>query len=302
MHPWTVGILVGPETPHDRDAAAHVLESLGRIGHEGRILAADRDLPRALRATPIDACIPLLCGPKDAAPELLAALGIGEIPYVGPRAAETALALDKLRSRRVLAHHNLPVPTTVHLADGARPRRLDLELLGGPCVVNPRRGALGQGVTRPERPAEVAEPVDRALAPDEAPLLERAIEGPEVQVVIWRGRVVGMMFRELEVGGETMICPPPLPRSRRQGLAHLALRAAQVLGLEQGPTRVDIMLCPRNDEQILEVEPLPPMARHDVVPRVFQAHGIEHERLIAGLLAEQRFHAPAPLPPEPPAA
>lgn len=299
MHPWTVGILVGPETPRNRDAAAQVLQSLRRIGHEGRILEADLSLARSLREQPIDACIPLLCGPEDAAAELLAALSLGEIPYVGPRAAETALALDKLRSRRVLAHHNLPVPTTVHLGPEARPRRLDLDLLGWPCVVKPRRGALGRGVTFLERRDQVAEAVDRALDQDDELLLERAIDGPEVQVVIWRGRVVGMMYREADEGTETMICPPPLPPARRRGLAHLALRAARILGLEHGPTRVDVMLCPRNDEQILEVEPLPPMARHDVVPRVFQAQGIEHERLISGLLAEQRFHAPRPLPPEP---
>jgi D-alanine-D-alanine ligase-like ATP-grasp enzyme len=65
------------------------------------------------------------------------------------------------------------------------------------------------------------------------------------------------------------------------------------LGLHSGVTRVDVMLHPRHNELILEVEPLPPLHRDGVVARVAAAAGLSYDALIGRLVDPLLLHAPA---------
>ena len=58
----------------------------------------------------------------------------------------------------------------------------------------------------------------------------------------------------------------------------------EALGLHDGLSRVDILLNPRGNEIVLEVEPLPPLHKDGVVSRVARAAGLHHEHLVAELL------------------
>lgn len=284
----------------DLQSAADLCTALRELGHWAHPISVGRDLDLSLRHFEIDACMLALHGPQGGRGEVQGLLTMRGIPYVGPEAAAVATAFDKHRSRQLLAFHNLPVPPAIVLGGRHTTRDADLELLGWPCVLKPRRGALGQGVVRLEDVDHVQSALDAALRVDREVLLERALPGREMQVVVFGDRVLGSL-EVLRRQGATIcetVCPPSVTKPRLQGIHGLARRAAAALGLQDGLCRVDILVDDRLNECILEVEPLPPLHRDGVVARVAAAHGMDYLALVNALLERLVLRAPAqPLSP-----
>lgn len=272
----------------DLRSASDLADSLEALGHRAVPLAADDELDLALRRIPLDACLLALHGRRGGAGDVQALLSMRGVPLVGPPATAVSLAFDKVRARQMMAYHNLPVPAAVALGAQTRASERALELLGWPCYVKPRRGAHGLGVAKVAELAQVRTAVERAMDVDHELLLERAFPGREVQVVLLGERVLG--FAEIleradgHGGGLSMVTPPDLPRGRLDGIGNLARRAVAALGLGEAITRVDVLVHPRHNEMILEVEPLPPLHRGSVVARVAHAAGLAHEELVAAML------------------
>jgi D-alanine-D-alanine ligase len=285
----------------DLRSASDLTEALRAMGLHAQPLTADDDLDLALRRTEVDACLLALHGRVGGSGDVQALLTLRSMPFCGPPGAAAALAFDKVRSRQVLAYHNLPVPAALALGGGRKASDKALELLGWPCVVKPRRGALGLGVAPLVDPEQVELAIGRALDIDREVVLERACSGIEVQVVLLGDRVLGAMevspaFRApagLIDEDVSYVCPPRLPRGRLDGIYNLARRAVSALGLHDGLSRVDVMVGDRYNELILEVEPLPPLHRDGVVARVARAAGFAYEELVAAIVDRLVLRAPA---------
>jgi D-alanine-D-alanine ligase len=278
-----------PDGALDGPSGADVLASLTELGHRARPIHVYDDVALMLTGIEFDLCILALHGTLGGTGELQALLSACGIPYVGAEPSAVGLAFDKVRARQQLAYHNLPVPTSLTLGPDVDIGDRDVGLLGWPCVLKPRRSALGVGVSYLASRAEVDDAIEGALRVDDELVLERAVEGPEVQVVLVGKRVLGAMQvdRPLAVGdgrGCEMMCPPQLSRARLGGIKNLARRAVEVLGLDGGVTRVDMLLGDHENEIILEVEPVPPLHRDGVVARVARAAGMDHKNLVADLL------------------
>lgn len=227
------------------------------------------------------------------------------LSVLGPSEAAISLAYDKLLARQALSHCNLPVPATVVIGPNLAATALDLDRLGWPGVIKPRRGANGVGVSRLATASMVAAAADQARVGDEL-LLEREVTGRELCVVVLGGKVLGIAelereFREPRPPCPTpqasprtraMTCPAQLDPLRRAGLENLALRACSTLQLSEGPTRVDLLISERDNEVVLEVEPLPPLHRASVVARVARAAGLSYPRLCAQLLLGSPTRSP----------
>jgi len=274
------------EADVDLRSASDVVLALRALGHNTRVLAADDDLDLALRAHEIDACVLALHGRRGGSGDVQALLGVRQIPYCGPNASAVALAFDKIRSRQMLAYHNVPVLPAVALGRNLEASDRALALLGWPCVVKPRRGAHGLGVTHLQSVETVKDSIERALALDEDIVLERAAVGTEVQVVLLGDRVLGCAEIVGRDGGRRgdVVCPPRLSRARLDGIHNIARRAIAALGLHDGLSRVDMIVNDRHNEVVLEVEPLPTLARDGIVARVALAAGIDYPSLIDTLL------------------
>lgn len=270
----------------DAQSGQDLQVALQRLGHTAILLGADDDLDLKLRAARVSACLIAAHGAAGASGELQGLLSLRGIPFAGPSAATVALAYDKLRSRQILGFHSLPVPATVALGGAEPPTRHALGLLGWPCVLKPRRGSHGQSVRHLADAAAVAHAADEHRAGTW--LLERAVTGREIQVVLFDGKVLGAMEVERDPAAPgqicAMVCPPSLSRSRRHGIDNLATHAVAALGLTRGTARVDLLLHERHNEVILEVEPLPPLHRAGVVAKVAHAAGLRYEQLVAAIV------------------
>jgi D-alanine-D-alanine ligase len=305
------GTTAGDDSQIDAQSGQDLHVALQRLGHTATILTADDDLDLKLRATHVSACLIASHGPAGASGELQGLLTLRQIPFAGPSAATVALAYDKLRARQILGFHSLPVPATLSLGSADPLSRQSLGLLGWPCVLKPRCGSHGHGV----RHLADADAVAAAAAEHHATpwLLERAVDGREIQVVLLDGKVLGAMEVERDPAAPgqicAMVCPPSLSRSRRHGIDNLATHAAAALGLTRGVARVDLLLHERHNEVILEVEPLPPLHRAGVVAKVAHAAGLRFEQMVAaiihdlvdGLHTGARRPAPATVRPSAPA-
>ena len=282
----------GDDSQLDGQSGQDLVDALERLGHRATLITCDPDPVRTIERAGATACVLATHGVLGGSGAIQGLLELRGIPFAGPSAAATALAFDKLRARQILGCHSLPVPTT--LALGPTFDRRDLGLLGWPAVIKPRRGSLGAGVRFLDDPDAITAATDAS----EAWLVERAVAGREIQVVLLDGKVLGAMEVEHAAPGQicAMTCPPTLPRSRRHGIDHLATRAAAALGLTRGPARVDILLHERHNEVVLEVEPLPPMHRGGVVAKVARAAGLQYDALVAQVLG---LPAPARAPARP---
>lgn len=271
------------ESAIDVASASDLVGALRRLGHAAELVAVDGDIDITLRQTQVDACLLALHGRAGGTGDIQALLAARQIPYVGPSAAAAGLAFDKVRARQMLAYHNVPVLPAVAIGRDMRTPERALALLGWPCVLKPRRAAHGLGVALLTDPTQVRTAIERALDLDDELLLERAAEGTEVQVVLMGDRVLGaaeIVGRSERDAGD-QILPPRLGRGRLDGLGHVARRAVAALGLHDGVTRVDFLVHDRHNEVVLEVEPLPLLARDGVVARVAKAAGIAYDTLVA---------------------
>lgn len=295
---------IGARCPADADraaegvvdlrAASDLVDAIEALGHRAVPIAADDDLDPSLRRVSLDGCLLALHGRKGGSGEAQAVLAMRGVPFAGPPAACVALAFDKVRARQMLAYHNLPVPAAVALGEKTRGSERALELLGWPCYVKPRRGAHGLGVSRVGEIAEVRLAVERALDVDRELLLEREFSGREIQVVVLGERVLGaaeVLERHdahatcgIPGSGDSIVTPPDLSRGRLDGVCNLARRAVSALGLGEGLTRVDVLVHPRHNEAIVEVEPLPPLHRDSTVARVAAAAGLSYEDLVGAII------------------
>lgn len=279
-----VSLTGGDDSQIDGQSGQDLVDALTRLGHRPILVALpDPDPIGTLRAAGVSACVLATHGSLGGSGAIQGTLALHKIPHTGPGAGEM-LAFDKLRARQILGCHSLPVPTTLSLGPDLDPRALSL--LGWPAVIKPRRGSLGVGVRFLDDPAAIT--AAAAERPGGDWLLERAVDGREIQVVLLDGKVLGAMEVEHTTPGQicAMTCPPALSRSRRHGIDHLATRAAAALGLTRGPVRVDILLHERHNEVVLEVEPLPPLHRAGVVAKVALASGVQYDALVAHLIGD----------------
>jgi D-alanine-D-alanine ligase len=217
---------------------------------------------------------------------LHAAAGACGLPVLGPKPAAIAASYDKLVARTRLRFHNIPVPRTVVLpSPDTSSRERALARLGWPCVVKPRRGSCAAGIRRVREASELRPALESVCGLEPEALVEREIPGREVSVVLLGGEVLGSAEIDRRGGRtRTMVCPPGLDGEALAGIHNLARRAAGALELLDGPTRVDLIVSPRDNEVVLEVEALPPIHRDSVVARVACAAGLSYPQLVARML------------------
>jgi D-alanine-D-alanine ligase len=290
-----IGVLLGGEPP-ERDVSLRsgeaVLEALRERGHDVVPLFADRDLDLALRQERVDVAFIALHG-RGASGAVQGLLESRGIPYTGSSLAAAALAADKLKSKEVLRLHNLPTPAYYCHGRGMGNAVDQHGSFGFPCLVRPRAGGAGIGVSIARDVDELEHSVEAALRFDDDVLVERNLAGREVQVAILDGVVVGIAEIAADrtaPGRPQIVSPPRLGNERLRGVVTQAVRAHHLFGCD-GATRVDLCVSERGNESILEVEPFPELTPTALLPRLAASSGIAFPDLVERILDGARLHA-----------
>ena len=221
------------------------------------------------------------------------------IPYTGSGVMASAIAMDKVRSKHLFRAAGIPTP------DYAAVRSLGeasvaAEQVGFPLIIKPSGQGSSVGMSKVFERAELNDAVEAALQYGDTVLLETCITGDEFTVAVLQGRalpsiriVTPRVFYDYRAKYESdrteYICPGTESGEEEAVYAELAVAAFDELGCS-GWARVDFMTGSDKQPLVLEVNTVPGMTSHSLVPMAAQRDGIDFEELCWRIL-ETSFSA-----------
>ena len=215
------------------------------------------------------------------------------IPYTGSGVLASALAMDKLRTKRLWAAEKLPTPAYELLGEGTN-FRIAARRLGVPLMVKPASEGSSIGMSKVRSAAKLEEAYRFAAKYDPVVIAEQFVDGIELTGAILGERALPLIrletprdfydYQAKYVSDDTRyIIPCGLPARREQELQELCLAAFRSLGC-RGWGRVDLMLNRRGRPFLLEVNTSPGMTDHSLVPMAARAVGLSYEDLCVEIL------------------
>ena len=215
------------------------------------------------------------------------------LPYTGSGVLASALAMDKLRTKRIWVAEKLPTPKYELLGKDTN-FRVAARKLGLPIMVKPASEGSSIGMSKVRAAGDLEEAYALAVNYDRVVIAEQFIDGTELTCGILGKQALPLIkletprdFYDYEakyVADNTRyILPCGLPAKKERELQELCLTAFRTLGCE-GWGRVDLMLNKRGRPFLLEVNTAPGMTDHSLVPMAARAVGLSYEDLCLKIL------------------
>lgn len=222
----------------------------------------------------------------------LEALGV---PYTGAGSKSSALAFDKLPSKKKFVDAGVPTPDYQILSLPAKASQVELPL---PVCIKPPRQGSSVGVHLVHTADELQPALDDCAKFDHEVLIESLITGKELTVGILGDDALPVVhiqprdgFYDINnkypwmnnSGGTDYFCPANLSPATTQRVQAAALAAHRSLGVEVY-SRVDVMLDENENPFVLEVNTIPGMTSSSLLPKAAQAIGISYPHLCARII------------------
>lgn len=236
-----------------------------------------------------------------------AVLEVQGIPYTGSGVSASALAMDKSRCKAVWASSGIPTPVHRLLKEDSDFEAVAADL-GLPIFVKPVGEGSSIGMSLVRAASDLKAAWKTASAFGSQVLAERFVDGPEYTAGILDGKVLPLIRIETnhsfydyqakyEADDTQYHCPCGLAPDQEAHLAKLSLQAFDIVGA-RGWGRVDFMLDSDGQPWFLEINTLPGMTSHSLVPMCAGAAGIDFEELVWRILltcqtAQEASHATA---------
>jgi D-alanine-D-alanine ligase len=218
------------------------------------------------------------------------------VPYTGSGVLASSLAMDKIATRRVFDTESIESPRWRRYhgpADAAR--------IGFPLVVKPSSEGSSVGVSIVKDPAQLQAALDEAKKYHGVPLIEEYVKGREINVGVLDDEALGEVeirpakeFYDYEAkylrDDTQYLVPAPITDDERRTLHSLAVRAHKALGCA-GATRVDLILAESGRAVCLEINTLPGMTDHSLLPKIAAHRGMDYATLVERILATASLKA-----------
>jgi D-alanine-D-alanine ligase len=293
-------------TAAGHDVVAVTIERTGAWTHEGEALA----LKPGNGLLGADVVFPVLHGPFGEDGTVQGLLELLDVPYVGAGVLASALCMDKVVFKDVLAADNVPqVPYAgVRLARWhAEPDAVlrELAVLGTPVFVKPARLGSSVGIAKVWSESELGPALDGAFAHDSLVIVEGFSDGMEVECsvignddpeVSIPGEIVllGAEWYDYEAkysdGGMELVAPARLAERVLEEVRRLAHDTYVRVGCS-GLARVDFFVEDGDRVLVNELNTMPGFTKTSVFPKLWEAGGTSFPELCDKLLgfARQRF-------------
>ena len=264
-----------------------VLAALTRRGVE--VCAFDPRDESLARVTQFDRVWIALHGPGGEDGTLQGALEYLGVPYTGSGVMGSAIGMDKLRTKRLA--HAIGVATADYVVLRGRPDfELAIERLGLPMIVKPATQGSSVGMSKVEKAEDLPAAYEAAAKIESAVFAEGWITGKEYTVAVLQGQALPSIrietpkkFYDYEAkyfrDDTKYFCPSGLSGPAEQHLANLALAAFDAVGAS-GWGRADFMMDTTGRPLLLEVNTIPGMTDHSLVPMAARASGIDFDELV----------------------
>lgn len=211
------------------------------------------------------------------------------IPYSGSGVMGSAIGMDKLRTKRLCQAVGVPTSPFVVLRES---QDLDtaVETLGLPVFVKPGSQGSSVGMARVERAEDLKAAWEQALRYDPVVFAESLIPGAEYTVSILQGKALPSIrietprtFYDYEAkylrNDTRCFCPSGLSGPAEEHLGRLALAAYEACGAE-GWGRADFMMDRTGRPLLLEINTVPGMTDHSLVPMAARTAGMDFDELV----------------------
>jgi D-alanine-D-alanine ligase len=218
------------------------------------------------------------------------ALELMGIPYTGPGVLASALAMDKIMTKRVLMSNGIPTPRFRELGPGNYDADLDMDL---PVVVKPNREGSTIGISIVKEKDMLPGAVGLAASHDPNVLVEAFVEGDDLTVGVLNGQPMAVVqivtktgFYDYEAkyvtGAEEYRVPAHISSEATRSVQEAALASAKALRC-CGAVRVDFR---GSDDrfEVIEVNTVPGMTPNSLLPKSAAGVGIGFVQLVLQML------------------
>ena len=211
------------------------------------------------------------------------------MPYTGSGVLGSALGMDKLRCKLMWQGAGMPTPTYA-VADQASNFAELVDVLGLPLIVKPACEGSSIGMNKVVDPSQLAHAVREAAASGDSVLVEQWVEGAEYTVAVLNGQALPAIrlqtpnafydfAAKYEANNTVYCCPCGLSEDKEAQLQQLAVHAFNSVGAH-GWGRVDFMADEAGNFYLLEVNTVPGMTDHSLVPMAAKAAGLSFDELV----------------------
>ena len=291
-----VGILYGGSSS-EREislmSGEAVHQALKKADQEVVLIDVENDLLEVLPTLKLDQVFIALHGTGGEDGTLQGALEYLQIPYTGSGVLASSLAMDKMRCKQLWQGVQLPTADFCLLGENTDWASV-LHCLGDKAMVKPASEGSSIGMSRVETPSELEAAWRFAYGFDEVVIAEPLLSGDEYTVAILGDKILPSIrietpeifydYQAKYFSDQTeYFCPSGLPEKREAELSDLAMRAFKSLGCS-GWGRVDVMTDDEDRFQLLEVNTIPGLTSHSLVPMAAKAAGIDFEGLVLEIL------------------
>lgn len=269
-----------------------VLEALRRRDVDARALDVGPDPLRQLAAVDYDRAFVILHGRGGEDGVVQGALETLGLPYTGSGVLGSALGMDKYRCKLVWRGLGLPTPEFALIESEAD--LAETSALAFPLMVKPVHEGSSIGMLRVESPHGLRDAWKSARGFDSQVLAERWVLGAEYTVAILDREPLPLIRLETpnpfydyqakyEAQTTRYLCPCGLDRDEEQRLQELALQAFDAVSAS-GWGRVDLLVDEAGSPWLIEVNTVPGMTDHSLVPMAAKAAGISFDELVWRIL------------------
>lgn len=224
---------------------------------------------------------------------LQAILGVLGLPYTGSGVLASALSMDKLRTKLCWQGLGLATPKWFVLQT-EEDVDVCIEQLGFPVIVKPAQEGSSIGMSKANNREELVQALQVAKQFNCDVYAEQWVQGQEYTVGVLDGEALPVI--RLETPNEfydfdakyranttKYHCPCGLSAEREQQLQALAVQACRGLQVK-GWARVDVFIDNQDRSQLIEVNTVPGMTDHSLVPMAAKAAGIDFNQLVWRIL------------------
>ncbi len=278
-----------------------VLQSLKKQGFDAVGLRMGRDLAFDMKKEKVDVAFIALHGQKGEDGSIQGLLEILGIPYTGSGILSSAMALNKVVSKKIWQYEKIPTPAffeidiSMNLQDQAKEM---IETLGLPVVVKPACEGSSIGVEIVTEEKKLLPVLRRSVAEFRNIFVEKFVKGKEITVgILGTGknlRVLPVLELKSKTGtydnkakytkGLTeFIIPPDMSREMLEISKETALKAYEALYCSD-LARVD-MIVEGNTPWVHDLNTIPGLTDLSDLPAQAQADGISYDELILKILS-----------------
>lgn len=278
-----------------------IVKALDVKGYDPYPIDVDRDLAKVLYNNNIKIAFIALHGRLGEDGTVQGMMEMMRIPYTGSGVLASAIAMDKIVSKKVFHFHQIPFSPFEILKrnDGPISEIIKKISMPFPLVIKPAREGSTLGVSIVRDKSSLSPAIEQAFTCDKEVIVEEFIKGKEITAGVLLGEVLPLIEISPKSGfysfdakyrpGETdYLIPPRITEKCYQQVTQIAKRAYDALDCE-GACRVDLMVDEKEEIYLLEVNTTPGMTETSLLPKAAAVVGIDFLELVERILLSARL-------------